>query len=69
MRPTCWAGLRVLTGDEAYQNRARRILDSLAEEYLEQEMFGAVYALAVREVIDRQPPAGLELARVDWHLG
>jgi uncharacterized protein len=61
--------LGVLTGDKAHRDRARRILDTLAEEYLEQDLFGAVYALAVREVIDGQPPAGLELAKVDWHLG
>ena len=61
--------LGVLTGDKAYQDRARRILDSLAGEYRERELFGALYALAVREVLDGQPPAGLELAKVDWHLG
>ena len=61
--------LGVLTGDTAYHHRARRILHSFAAEYLEQEMFGAVYALAVREVFGGQPPAGLELTKVDWHLG
>jgi len=61
--------LSVLTGDAAYQDRARAILQSLAPEYREQDIFGAPYALAVREVFDRQPPAGLELTPVDWQLG
>jgi uncharacterized protein YyaL (SSP411 family) len=61
--------LSVLTGDLAHQDRARVILQSLATEYREQDIFGAPYALAVREVFDRQPPAGLELSPVDWQLG
>ena len=61
--------LSVLTGDAAYQDRARAILQSLSREYREQDIFGASYALAVREVFDRQPPAGLELTPVDWQLG
>ena len=61
--------LGVLTGDAAYQDRARAILQSFAAEYGEQDLFGASYALAVREVFDRRPPAGLELSPVDWQLG
>jgi hypothetical protein len=44
-------------------------LRSLAAGFREQDLFGAPYALAVREVIERRPPAGLELTRVDWQLG
>jgi uncharacterized protein len=61
--------LSVLTGDAAYHDRARTILQSLALEYQGHDLFGAPYALAVREVYDRHPPAGLELTPVDWHLG
>ncbi len=61
--------LAVLTGDRAHQDRAHAILRSLAGEYAERDLFGAPYALAVREVLQRRPPAGLELIRVDWHLG
>ena len=61
--------LSVLTGDPAYQDRARAILQAMAAEYHEQDLFGAPYALAVREVHDRRPPAGLELSPVDWKLG
>jgi uncharacterized protein len=61
--------LGVLTGDESYQHRARAILQSLAGEYPGRELFGASYALAVREIFDRRPPAGLELSPVDWQLG
>ena len=61
--------LSVLTGDIAYQERARVILQSLAAAFREQDIFGAPYVLAVREVFDRQPPPGLELSPVDWQLG
>jgi uncharacterized protein len=61
--------LAVLTGDDQYRTRARRLLDALSADYRQQDLFGALYALAVREVVDGRPPAGLELARVDWHLG
>lgn len=61
--------LAVLTGDAGYQERARVILRSLGGGFQEMGLFGAPYALAVREVIDRHPPAGLELVRVDWQLG
>jgi uncharacterized protein YyaL (SSP411 family) len=61
--------LGVLTGDAAYHERARTILQSLSGRFSEQDLFGAPYALAVREVYDRHPPAGLELGPVDWHLG
>ena len=61
--------LSVLTGDVAYQERARTILQSLTSEYREQDIFGAPYVLAVREIYDRRPPPGLELSPVDWQLG
>lgn len=61
--------LAVLTGDAAYQDRARTILQSLAAGYEELDLFGAPYALAVREIFERHPPAGLELTPVDWQLG
>ena len=61
--------LGVLTGDEAYQDRARTILQSLAADYREHDLFGAPYAVAVREIFDRRPPAGLELSPVDWQSG
>ena len=61
--------LGILTSDRAYQDRARLILESLANGYRRHELLGAPYALAVREVFDRHPPAGLELSPVDWQLG
>jgi uncharacterized protein YyaL (SSP411 family) len=61
--------LSVLTGDRRYQERAIAVLESLTPEYRQQGLFAAPYALAVREVFDRQPPAGLALTRVDWKLG
>ncbi len=61
--------LAVLTGEKEYRDRARRILDALAADYRAQDLFGALYALAIREVVDGRSPAGLELAKVDWHLG
>jgi uncharacterized protein YyaL (SSP411 family) len=61
--------LSVLTGDPTYQDRARTILQSLAPDVREQELFGAPYVVAVREVLERRPPAGLELTPVDWQLG
>lgn len=61
--------LSVLTGDIAYQERARVLLQSLASDYRDQDIFGAPYVLAVREIFDRRPPPGLELSRVDWQLG
>jgi len=61
--------MAVLTGEMAYQDRARAILQSRASEYRDHDIFGAPYALAVREVYDRRPPAGLELTHVDWQLG
>jgi uncharacterized protein YyaL (SSP411 family) len=61
--------LSVLTGDATYQERAREILQSLAPDVREQELFGAPYILALREVFERRPPAGLELTPVDWQLG
>jgi hypothetical protein len=38
----------------------------LSSDVARHELFGAPYALAVLEVINGQPPAGLELTRVDW---
>ena len=61
--------LGVLTGDAAYQDRARVILQSLSPAYRRHDLFGAPYAVAVREIFDRRPPAGLELSPVDWQLG
>jgi uncharacterized protein YyaL (SSP411 family) len=61
--------LSVLTGDVSYQNRARAILQFLAPDVRKHELFGAPYIVAVREVFERRPPAGLELTPVDWQLG
>jgi hypothetical protein len=61
--------LSVLTGDAAYQDRGRTILQSLAADHKEHDLLGAPYAVAVREIFDRHPPAGLELSPVDWQLG
>lgn len=60
--------LAVLTGDAASHERARVILRSLSARFRELDLFGAPYALAFREIVDRRPPAGLELAKVDWQL-
>jgi uncharacterized protein len=60
--------LGILTGDKSYQDRARTILRSLAPVYRHHDLFGAPYAVAAREVLDRRPPAGLELTPVDWEL-
>jgi uncharacterized protein YyaL (SSP411 family) len=61
--------LAVLTGDASHQDRAHTILRSLSNEYAEHDLFGAPYAVAVREILERHPPAGLELSAVDWKLG
>jgi uncharacterized protein YyaL (SSP411 family) len=61
--------LAVLTGDASHQDRAHTILRSLSNEYAAHDLFAAPYALAVREVLERHPPAGLELSAVDWKLG
>ena len=61
--------LALLTENHEYHDRARVILESLAGESRRLGLFAAPYALAVREVIDRHPPAGLELTKVDWQLG
>jgi uncharacterized protein YyaL (SSP411 family) len=60
--------LATLTGDRAHHDRAITILRTLAPEYRRHDLFGAAYALAVREVIDRRLPAGLVLTKVDWFL-
>jgi uncharacterized protein YyaL (SSP411 family) len=61
--------LAVLVDDRAHQDRAHTILHALADEYAEQDLFGSLYAVTLREVLDRRPPAGLELSAVDWKLG
>lgn len=61
--------LAILTGDHAHQDRARTILRSLEGAFSAHGLFGAPYAVAVREVLQRRPPAGLELSAVDWKLG
>lgn len=61
--------LGVLTGDTSYQDRALAILRSLAADFRAHDLLGAPYALAAREILDRRPPAGLELTPVDWQLG
>ena len=61
--------LGVLTGDAAYHERSRAILRFLAPAFREHDLFGAPYAVALREIVDRRPPAGLELSPVDWQLG
>jgi uncharacterized protein YyaL (SSP411 family) len=61
--------LAVLTGDGSHQARAHTILRSLPTEFVEHDLFGAPYAIAVREVVERHAPAGLELSAVDWKLG
>jgi hypothetical protein len=60
--------LASLTGDHAHHDRAVIILSTLASEYQHHGLFGASYALAIREVVDRRPPAGLALTKVDWNL-
>ena len=60
--------LAALTGDEGYRDRARLILRSLAPEHANRGLFAAPYALAVREVIERELPAGLSLTPVNWGL-
>jgi uncharacterized protein YyaL (SSP411 family) len=60
--------LAVMTGDRSHRDRAKSILRALEPDFRRHELFGAPYALAIREVVDRCPPAGLELTRVDWHL-
>ena len=57
-----------LTGDQAHHDRAVVILATLGSEYQRHDLFGASYALAIREVVDRRPPAGLALTKVDWNL-
>jgi uncharacterized protein YyaL (SSP411 family) len=60
--------LAVLTGKTTLRDRARDILRSLGPRFRELDLFGAPYALAFREIVDRCPPAGLELTSVDWQL-
>jgi uncharacterized protein YyaL (SSP411 family) len=60
--------LASLTGDQTHHGRAVVILATLASEYQRHGLFGASYALAIREVVDRRPPAGLALTKVDWNL-
>jgi len=60
--------LASLTGDSAYHDRAMAILCAFAQEYREYEVFGAPYALAVREVTEQRRVPALNLSRVEWHL-
>jgi uncharacterized protein YyaL (SSP411 family) len=60
------ARLSRLTGNREYHDRAVAILRAFAPEYRRQDLFGAPYALAVREVVEGKPPLGLELEPVDW---
>jgi uncharacterized protein len=60
--------LATLTGDQTHYDRAIAILGFFAPNYRRHGLFGAPYALATREVIDRRVPLGLELSPVDWHL-
>jgi uncharacterized protein YyaL (SSP411 family) len=60
--------LALITGDRSHRDRAKSILRVLEPDFRRHELFGAPYALAVREVVDRCPPAGLELTGVDWDL-
>jgi uncharacterized protein YyaL (SSP411 family) len=61
--------LAVLTGTPAYHDRARAILRALGGHCAALDLHAAAYVSAVREVIDRQAPAGLALSAVDWGLG
>jgi hypothetical protein len=58
--------LTTITGDQAFRDRGLAILGALAPEYPRHGLFGASYALAVREIVERQRPVGLELGRVEW---
>jgi uncharacterized protein YyaL (SSP411 family) len=60
--------LAIVTGDGSHRDSAQAILRSLSGDFRRHDLFGAPYALAFREVVDRCPPAGLELRKVDWHL-
>lgn len=61
--------LAVLTREPAYHDRARAILRSLGGRCAAFDLHAATYVSAVREVIDRRQPVGLELSAVDWGLG
>lgn len=58
--------LAALTRTGAYRDRATSILESLAGGFARRDLFGAPYAVAVREVFDGRRPAGLQLNQVDW---
>ena len=58
--------LATITGDPMFRDRSLAILGSLAAEYPRHGLFGASYALAVREIVERQRPVGLELGKVEW---
>jgi uncharacterized protein YyaL (SSP411 family) len=60
--------LSVMTGDSSYRDRALAILSALSDEYQIHDIFAAPYALAIREVLERRRPPGLDLSHVDWHL-
>lgn len=61
--------LTQVTGDMSYHGRALSILSAFARDYQRHGLFGAPYALAVREVVHGRSPIGLQLSRVDWKLG
>lgn len=61
--------LAAITEEKTHLDRAQSILNAMSGEYRRQDLFGAPYALAIREVVEHQLPAGLELAKVDWGLG
>jgi uncharacterized protein len=60
--------LATMTGDQTHRERALTILGSFAGDYHQHGLFAAPYALAVREVVERRPPPGLNLSRVEWNL-
>jgi hypothetical protein len=60
--------LATMTGNHTHRDRALAILGSLADEYQTHGLFGVPYVLAVREVVERRPPLGLNLSRVEWNL-
>lgn len=62
------ARLSIITGNDESHARAEATMASQTPEYRRQDLFGAPYGLALREVVERQPPLGLRLSAVDWRL-
>lgn len=60
--------LMQVTGDLSYHDRALSILRAFGRDYQRHGLFGAPYALAVREVLHGRVPIGLNLSKVDWKL-